>query len=94
MTPLTSLRNIGPRSSQWLQNVGIRSVEDLIAAGVVDAYLRAKAAYPDQVSLNLLYALQGGLLEIPWQDLPPEMKEILRREAGEASSSPDSGPTS
>ena len=83
MTSLTSLRNIGPKSSRWLHKVGINSVENLFEVGVVDAYLRAKVAFPDQVSLNLLYALQGGMLNIHWQDLPQEMKEMLRREVGE-----------
>ena len=83
MTSLTSLRNIGPKSSRWLQKVGINSVEDLFEVGVVDAYLRTKAAFPDQVSVNLLYALQGGMFDIHWQDLPQEMKEMLRGEVGE-----------
>jgi DNA transformation protein len=80
MASLTSLRNVGTRSSQWLQKVGINRLEDLIEVSVVDAYLRAKAAFPDQVSLNLLYALQGGMLDINWLDLPHEMKEDLRKE--------------
>jgi hypothetical protein len=83
MTPLTSLRNLGTNSSYWLNKVGIKSVDDLFEVGVVDAYLRAKAAFPDQVSLNLLYALQGGMLDIHWRDLPEEMKVELRRMAGE-----------
>ena len=83
MTRLTSLRNIGPRSASWLETVGIREVEELFDYGAIDAYLRVKAAYPDQVSLNLLYALQGAILDLPWNELPPDMKDKLRRQAGE-----------
>jgi hypothetical protein len=83
MTHLTSLRNIGPKSARWLMKVGVYNVEDLIEVGVVNAFLRAKAAFPDQVSLNLLYALQGGMLDISLRDLPNQMKAELRRKVGE-----------
>ena len=80
MTSLTSLRNIGARSAQWLDSVNIRTPQDLYDVGAVDAYLRVKTAYPDQVSLNMLYALQGAILDIPWNELPLEMKDDLRRQ--------------
>jgi hypothetical protein len=82
MRPLTSLKNIGQKSARWLKLVGITSAEDLYEIGAVDAYLRAKNAFPGRVSLNLLYALQGALLDIHWSDLPPSMREKLREEAG------------
>lgn len=83
MTSLISLRNIGERSAQWLVSVGINSPENLYEIGVVEAYLRVKTAYPDQVSLNMLYALQGAILELPWNELPEELKEDLRLQVGE-----------
>ncbi len=83
MTDLTALRNIGKRSAGWLQAVGIRTEQELSEAGPVEAYRRAKSAFPDQVTLNLLYALQGALLDIHWSELPPGMKTQLRREAEE-----------
>lgn len=83
MTSLISLRNIVTKSSQWLQKIGFNSVEDLTEVGVVDAFLRSKAAFPDQISLNLLYALQGGMLNIHWRDLPLGMMDELRMEVGE-----------
>lgn len=83
MTSLISLRNIGERSAQWLVSVGINSPENLYEIGVVEAYLRVKTAYPDQVSSNMLYALQGAILELPWNELPEELKEDLRLQVGE-----------
>ena len=84
MASLISLRNIGPKSAQWLQAVGIQTAEDLYEVGVVEAYRRTKTAYPDKVSLNMLYALQGALLELPWNELPPDMAAELRSEVGES----------
>jgi hypothetical protein len=83
MKSLTTLKNIGPRSTKWLNSVDINSPENLFDLGAVEAYLRVKAAYPELVSLNMLYALQGAILDIPWNELPQEMKEDLRHQAGE-----------
>jgi hypothetical protein len=72
------MRNIGPKSSEWLASVGIHSLEDVANIGVVESYLRVKSAYPDKVSLNLLYGLQAALLDIPWDKLPPDIKAELK----------------
>lgn len=72
------MRNIGPKSSEWLASVGIYSLDDVADIGVVETYLRVKSAYPDKVSLNLLYGLQAALLDIPWNELPPDIKAELK----------------
>ncbi len=82
MTPIHKLENIGPKSAQWLEAVGIKTLDDLEELGAVEAYKRVKAAFPGRVSLNMLWGLQGALLDLPWNELPPEMKEKLRREVG------------
>jgi hypothetical protein len=74
------MKNMGPKSSEWLASVGIHSLDDVANIGVVESYLRVKAAYPDKVSLNLLYGLQAALLDIPWNELPPDIKEELKRQ--------------
>lgn len=84
MTPIHKLPNIGPKSAQWLEAVGIKTEEDLEELGAVEAYRRVKARYPGRVSLNLLWALQGALLDLPWNELPPEMKEKLKRQVEKA----------
>lgn len=63
------LRNIGPKSAAWLRQVGLRTQEDLAAVGSVEAFLRVKRA-GFRPSLNLLYALEGALLDCHWQQLP------------------------
>ncbi len=78
------MKNMGPKSTAWLASVGIHTLDDVAALGVVETYERVKAAYPDKVSLNLLYGLQAALLDIPWNELPPDIKAELRKQVGEA----------
>ena len=70
------LRNIGPKSAAWLRQVGLRSREDLEAVGAVDAYMRVKRA-GFKPSLNLLYALEGALLDCHWQEVPDARRSEL-----------------
>jgi DNA transformation protein and related proteins len=77
------LKNIGPKSREWLASIGIHTLEDVVALGVVETYKRVKTAYPEKVSLNLLWGLQAALLDILWNELPPDIKEQLRKETEE-----------
>jgi DNA transformation protein len=74
------MRNMGPKSSEWLASVGVHTLDDVVSLGVVETYKRVKAAYPEKVSLNLLYGLQAALLDLPWNELPPDIKEELKRQ--------------
>ena len=88
MKPLTSLLNIGAQSAHWLALVGILEVADLERIGVVAAYCRVKRAFPNRVTLNLLYALQGGLLNVILTELPSELKANLRAQMKEQMAQP------
>lgn len=70
------LRNIGPKSAAWLRQVGLRSHEDLAAIGTVEAFMRVKRA-GFKPSLNLLYAIEGALLDCHWQDIPDARRAEL-----------------
>ena len=74
---LQTVRNIGPKTISWLHAVGIHTQAELEDLGAVEAYKRLKAAFPDKVSLNALYGLQGAILNIPWNALPLDMKADL-----------------
>lgn len=69
--------NIGVRSAEQLKTVGIQDTYDFYKIGVIDTYMRVKSAYPDQVSLNMLYAVQGAKLGIPWNEISDDMKADL-----------------
>jgi DNA transformation protein and related proteins len=77
------MKNMGPKSSEWLASIGVHSLEDVAKLGVVETYKRVKAAYPEKVSLNLLYGLQAALLDISWHELPADIKEELKRQVEE-----------
>ncbi len=87
---LSALKNIGPRSAHWLASAGVGSVEALRALGSVKAYVRLKKlGYP--VSLNLVYAIEGALIDLHWNALPPELKARLRDECARALAELDGG---
>lgn len=76
VTQLSDLPNLGPRSEAILRAAGIRTVEELRAVGAVAAYARAKASGAP-VSLNLLWALEGALSGLPWQQVAKEHRTSL-----------------
>ncbi len=77
------LRNIGPKSAAWLRQVGLRTREDLAAAGALEAFMRVKRA-GFKPSLNLLYALEGALMDCHWQEVPEARRNELVQAAEEA----------
>ena len=79
-TTQEKLRNIGPKSAAWLRQVGLRTRADLAEVGAVDAFMRVKRA-GFKPSLNLLYALEGALLDCHWQEVPDERRTTLVTEA-------------
>lgn len=82
---LSKLKGIGPKTTGWLNDIGIYTLEDIEALGVVEVYKRLKAAYPHKVSLNALYGLQAVVLGIHWLALPPAMKAELKAQVSESS---------
>jgi DNA transformation protein len=77
---LLQLKNLGMASVNILHAVGINTYADLRRIGAVEAYVRIKAR-DINVSKVMLYALQGALLDVHWNDLDPEMKLQLVAQA-------------
>lgn len=67
-TTLQALRGLGPRSAEMLDRAGIKTIAQLRKLGAVRAYARARMAAPD-VSLNLLWALEGALSDRDWREV-------------------------
>ena len=76
---LQHLKNLGKTSAQWLHAVGIHSASDLRRLGAVDAY-RAVKARGFRASKVLLYAIEGALLDVHWNDIPMERKVFLNKQ--------------
>ncbi|MTZ15554.1 competence protein TfoX [Pseudomonas sp. JL972] len=75
---LLTLRNLGKTSSQWLHASGIHTAADLRRLGAVGSY-RAVKARGFGASRVLLYAIEGALCDLPWQELPASLKDELNR---------------
>lgn len=75
--PVDALRNLGPRSREWLAQIGIHTTDDLRRVGAIEAFVQLQALTP-KVSLNLLYAAHAALQDRHWQDVTPDEKDMLR----------------
>ena len=80
-SPLAQLSNLGPVSAGWLEAAGIRSEAELRRVGAVAAYHRVATHRSGDVSLNLLYALEGAIHGVRWDRLPPDERARLRAAA-------------
>lgn len=83
---LIELKNIGPASVRQLREVGVADAAALRKLGAIAAYRRLKHAFPREVSLNMLYALEGALRACPWNRLPPGVREKLKAAAAKPGS--------
>jgi hypothetical protein len=74
---LSGLKNLGPKSEEWLNAIGVHTKSDLIRLGSIHAYRLMKDA-GFNVSLNLLYAMEGVILGTRWDELPEKLKAELQ----------------
>ena len=74
------LINLSPESSRLLERAGIEDRRTLEELGSVGAYveLHRKGLRP---TLNLLYALEGALRDVPWTQLPHHVRASITLEA-------------
>ncbi len=72
---LLKLKNIGEASSDWLITIGIDSSSQIEELGAAEVYRRLRARFP--VSRNMLWALKGALIGLPYDQLPPDTKQAL-----------------
>lgn len=77
---LLQLKNLGMATVNILQAIGINNYNELQEIGSVEAYRRIKAR-DISVSKVMLYALEGALMDVHWNDLPPDLKQQLVAEA-------------
>lgn len=73
---LQQLANLGPKSAALLAAAGIASFEHLAQIGAVAAYVKAKQSGAN-VSLNLLWALEGALTGVSWKLVAREHRTSL-----------------
>lgn len=65
---LSGAINLGPKSVQALARAGITTIHEIRRVGAAAAFVRVKRA-EGNISLNLLWALEGALSGLHWQDV-------------------------
>lgn len=76
---ISDLRNLGGKSEEWLNAIGVFTRQDLERLGSVEIYRSLKeAGFP--VSLNLVWGIEGALADLDWRELPADLKAELRAE--------------
>ena len=78
--PIEAVRNLGPRTGAWLREIGVSTEAELKAKGAIATYRALKSARGGKLSLNALYAMQAGIMDIDWRELPAPFKQALREE--------------
>jgi len=74
---LADLENIGPKSTAWLNEIGVYTLSDLEEIGPIEAYRQIRdRGHP--ATLNLVYGIQGAIINCPWNHLPPDIRARLR----------------
>lgn len=73
---LLQLKNLGMATVNILHAVGITTREELAEVGAVEAYRRIRAR-DINVSRVMLYALEGALRDVHWNELPQQTKDEL-----------------
>lgn len=88
MSELAELPNLGPRSAEMLAAAGIDSPAQLRRLGSVAAYLSVQRQ-GRRPSLNLLWALEGAICGLPWQQVAREHRTslLLALESAQATAS-------
>lgn len=79
---IRDLRNLGPKSSAMLIEIGVSDEAMLRELGAVEAYARLTFRFgPRAVSKLMLHALAGALADVDWRRLDPAHKTALERAA-------------
>jgi DNA transformation protein len=73
---LDDLPNLGPRSRDMLARAGITSASQLRSLGAIAAFARVRRSGAP-ASLNLLWALEGALTGLSWQEVAREHRTSL-----------------
>ena len=77
---IASLKNLGPKSETRLIAADITDAQTLQRVGAATAYHRIKTLFPADTSLNLLWALQGAIMDLHWHNIPNDIKQHLLTE--------------
>jgi hypothetical protein len=70
--------SLGPKSSRWLYDAGVRTRSDIERLGPIEVCRRILAAgHP--IAVVVAYALEGGMTGHRWDALPITRKQEIRK---------------
>jgi len=69
MGELSKLKGLGPKSEKCLNEIGIKTKDDLKKIGPVRAFMKLRSECSIKPSLNFLYAMVGALEGRHWADI-------------------------
>jgi TfoX C-terminal domain len=76
-TSISKLKNMGPKSVAILEKIGIHTREELEKIGAIEAYKQLKLA-GENPGHSFVYAIEGALINKPWDALPAETRSRLK----------------
>ena len=77
---IRDLPSLGPASEKQLAEIGVKTVAQLRKLGPVKAFHALRFRYGKRITLNYLWALECGLKDMDWRDLPAARKADLKLE--------------
>lgn len=77
---LRKAKNIGATIEKYLNEIGIFTLADLAETTSVKAFMKIQKQHPEKTIpvCYYLYSLEGALLDLHWNDIPPKLKEELK----------------
>ncbi len=75
-TPIENLRNLGPSSAAWLEEIGIHTRSELQRLGPLVAFRMVRQNHAG-TSLNLLWAMVAALEDKDWREITDQRKQRL-----------------
>ena len=79
-TPLTKLKNLGPKAQAYCAEIGVLSAEDFMKTGYMPIYLAIAGRYKHMRNRMALYAFYGAYTNHDCVRLPQEIKDQLEVE--------------
>lgn len=79
---LIRLKNLGEKSADMLIAIGISTPQQIEELGAIEVYRRLREQH--RVTRVMLWALQGALMDLPYNQLPEDIKQDLLDELGES----------
>ena len=76
MTNIARMRNLGPTSEAMLKSVGLKTANDVIKVGEIEAFVQLKL-FGYNVNNNMLWALHGAIHDCDWRDIDKATKTKL-----------------